>query len=152
MVINHKKSGVMHVDCRRKKGKEDRWEAFRGFPIVVQYRYLGGILRRDFKTMYHMRGVCRKIAFLASKLTPIRMMKDIRLSINLFRTLCMPLIRMGLANMLITTKTDQNQYLGQIRAKFKAFCLLPRCTPNKIVNALLGNVSDLGRQAAVKAM
>jgi hypothetical protein len=152
MVINHKKSGIMHVDCKRTKDKEIGWESHRGFPIVKQYRYLGGILSRDFKTVHHLRGICRKIAFLAAKLTPIRMLKDIRLSVNLFRTLCMPLVRMGLVNTLMTTKTDQNLYLGIIRAKFKTFCLLPKCTPNKLINALLGNVSELSQQTAVKAM
>lgn len=54
------------------------------------------MLDNKLKAAAHVELIGRKISFLQFKLTPVRLLKDLRLNVNLFRTLCMPLIRMGL--------------------------------------------------------
>ena len=56
----------------------------------------------------------------------------------------MPLVRMGLiAAQQSSTKTDKQSYIRLVRSKFKGFCFLPKCMPNKTVNYLLGNVEAI---------
>jgi hypothetical protein len=115
-----------------------------GYPEISDYKYLGGVISRDLKVKDHLNYIDRKFNFLMGALTSVRMMKDLRLSVNLFRTLFMPLVRMGLMNAMVTSKTDYNLYEKRIRARFKQFCLLPKCLPNKMVRVMLGNLFDIG--------
>ena len=120
---------------------------------MSSYRYLGGIIDSKLRAMGHMEHIARKIGFLQHKLTPIRLLKDLRLSVNLFRTLCLPLVRMGLLSAWSSaTATDKQNYHRLIRAKFKSFCLLPKCMPNKVVNFFLGDTEAVGSNLAGKAL
>ena len=104
------------------------------------------------KVAGHLAHIERKISFIMHKLTPIRMLKDLRLSINLFRTMCMPLYQMGLLNALATNKNDQNTFYKAVRARFKAFCYLPRCMPNSVTKMLLGDVESVAVEMAMRAL
>lgn len=143
MLTNSRKSGVMFLDWKRTSaaGLEEK-ELF-GYPVVREYKYLGGWINDKLKVASHLAHMERKVLFVTHKLTPIRLIKDLRLNINLFRTMCMPLYRMGLLNCLLTTRTDHNAYYQAVRKRFKAFCYLPRSVPNKVVDMLLGSVRDL---------
>jgi hypothetical protein len=109
MIVNKRKSGIMICDWRT-RGKGTTAEEIMGYPIVTEYKYLGGIINRNMKVKEHLDYIDRKISFLMSSLTSVRMMKDLRLSVNLFRTLIMPLIRLGLMNAVVTNKTDYNLF------------------------------------------
>lgn len=147
MLPNRRKSGVMYLDWKRNsKGPEEK-ELF-GYPVVRNYKYLGGWLDDKLKLSVHLGHVERKLSFVMHKLTPIRLLKDMRLNINLFRTMCMPMYRMGLLNSLCTTKTDQNEYYKAIRKRFKAFCYLPKCLPNKVVEMILGKIEGVANGMA----
>ena len=141
------------MDMDWKKGSRglDEKELF-GYPVVREYKYLGGWINDKLKVAGHVKHVERKIDFVSHKLTPIRMLKDLRLNVNLFRTMCMPLIRMGMINALCTTKTDQNSFFQAARKKFKAFCYLPRCTPNAVVQMMLGNLVGTAGEMTVTAL
>ena len=124
-----------------------------GYPVFERYRYLGGVIDNKLKAMTHMNHIARKIAFLQYKLTPIRLLKDLRLTINLFRILCLPLVRMGLLNALgSATATDKQNYFKLVRAKFKSFCFLPKCLPNRIVNYLLGDTEAVAKNLGVRSL
>lgn len=91
-----------------------------------QYRYLGGWVNDKLRLTGHLVHVERKVGFVMQKLSPVRMLKDLKLNVNLFRTMCMPLYHMGMINSLCTTKTDQNEFYKVMRKRFKQFCYLPR--------------------------
>ena len=110
-----------------------------GYPVVTEYKYLGGFLDNKMKASTHLTAVARKLAYIQRQLIPIRLLKDLRLNVNLFRTMCLPSIRMGLLNGALAGQTDRANYFKAVRAKFKAFCFLPKCLPNAIVNMLLGD-------------
>lgn len=84
----------------------------------------------------------RKVDFLTCKLRTLRLEKDLKLNINLFKVFCMPLYRLGMLQTMATTETDRQHYLKSIRKKFRSFCFLPRNTPNEYVRVLLGSVED----------
>jgi hypothetical protein len=110
-----------------------------GYPVVRQYKYLGGWLDNKLRVQTHLQHISRKIGYLTQQLTPIRLLKDLSLNVNLFRTFCMPLIRMGLTNSACTSEADRNKYHKAVRRSFKAFCYLPKCLPNTVVKMLLGD-------------
>ena len=151
MMPNRKKSGVMYLNWKQTTADVKEKEMY-GYPLVREYKYLGGWMNDKLKVAGHLTHVEKKIAYVAHKLSPIRMLKDLRLNINLFRTMCMPLYRMGLLNSLYTNKTDQNRYYKAVRKRFKAFCYLPRCLPNKIIKMLLGNIEDVAGDMAVRGI
>jgi hypothetical protein len=150
MTPNRNKSGVMYFDWK-KNSKGLKVKEFSGYPVVREYKYLGGWLNDKLKVAGHLQHVERKVNFVMHKLTPIRMLKDLRLSVNLFRTMCMPLYRMGMLNALAASKTDQNTFFKAIRSRFKSFCYLPRCTPNQLVRVMLGSVEDIAKDMANRA-
>ena len=59
---------------------------------------------------------------------------------------------MGLLNALVTNKTDQNNYMKRVRMRFKQFCTLPRCLPNKLVRSLLGDLHDTATTMATRSL
>lgn len=139
LTINRRKSGVMFFGFGG--GKPPTEKELWGYPVVDKYRYLGGMLDNKLRTVVHMMHIARKIGFIQHKLTPVRLMKDLRLNVNLFRTLCLPLVRMGLLAACGTASaTDRQNYFRFVRAKFKIFCFLPKCLPNRTVNLILGDV------------
>lgn len=93
----------------------------------------------------------RKIGYVMHKLTPIRLLKDLRLNVNLFRIMCMPLYRMGLLTSLCTTNTERNWFFKAVRRRFKEFCYLPRCLPNRVVEMILGDVEGMANEVAARA-
>lgn len=152
MVINRAKSGIMVFDWQRAgRGLGTAAEAIRGFPVIAEYKYLGGKITRKFKVGEHLTHIERKVGFVTSKLSPIRLLKDLRLSVNLFRTFVMPLVRMGLMNALATNPTDKEAFMKRVRMRFKTFCLLPRSTPNWLIRMLLGSIADIGASIALRA-
>ena len=110
-----------------------------------------GWLNDKLKVAGHLQHIERKINFVMHKLTPVRMLKDLRLNVNLFRTMCMPLYRMGMLNALATNKTDQFTFYKAIRSRFKSFCYLPKCTPNTLIKLMLGSVEDMAIDMANRA-
>lgn len=84
----------------------------------------------------------RKIDFLICKLRALRLERDLKLNINLFKVFCMPLYRLSMLQTMATTETDRQHYLKSIRKKFRTFCFLPRNTPNDYVRVLLGSAED----------
>lgn len=142
MSPNRRKSGIMHLNWKSKRQEPTETELF-GYPIVHEYKYLGGWLNDRLKVAGHLNHVERKISFLTHKLTPVRMLHNFRLNVNLFRLMCMPLYRMGMENAIGSNKTDQNEYFKAIRRRFKQFCYLPKCTPNGLIKMLLGDVEEV---------
>jgi hypothetical protein len=70
------------------------------------------------------------------------MLGDLRLSINMFRIFCLPLFRMGCINARLSSKTQNKAFVLAVRASFKKFCMLPRCTPNNLVECFLGDIDQ----------
>ena len=151
MVVNRAKSGIMYLNWKAGSQGPEEKELF-GYPTVREYRYLGGWINDKLKLTGHIAHVERKVAFVMQKLSPVRMLKDLKLNVNLFRTMCMPLYRMGMINSLCTTKTDQNEFYKVVRKRFKQFCYLPKCLPNSVVKMTLGGLEELAGEMAVRAL
>lgn len=84
----------------------------------------------------------KKVQFLTYKLTPIRLVKDLRININLFKLFCLPQFRMGYINLKYVNNGERNIFKKTIRSMMKQFCLLPFNLPNRLLVELFGNIDE----------
>lgn len=139
MVVNKAKCGVLEVPVRASSKdpvlvfQREYW----GYPVVDNYKYLGTMLDRTLDLGAHISMIGRKVAWLTARMTPVRNLKDLRLNLNLYKTLIEPLVSMGIAIYLRTTRTKQKEYVTYANKALKKFCLLPRSLPHDILNLLI---------------
>ena len=90
----------------------------------------------------HIAEMGRKVAWITARMTPVRLLKDLRLSINLFKVLIEPLIALGVPYYIRGAKTHQHEYESYANRVFKRFCLLPRSLPNDVLDLLIEPASN----------
>jgi len=131
MVLNASKSGVMRCGTARTKIKKAK--ELGGIPLVDTYRYLGGNLHYSLRIDTHPSIINRKIDFIRYKLTPLRLVKDLKLNLNMFKVFCAPLYRLAFNNLEYLSKAQINKFLLHFRKNLKKFALLPSNTPNLLL-------------------
>ena len=67
----------------------------------------------------------RKITWINARLTPARMLGDLRFNLNLFKTIIEPLFMLGAINFQYCNKTEKKRYAQLMTSTRKKFCLIP---------------------------
>lgn len=140
MLVNRSKSGILVFD-----GPQPSPTQTLGFPIVDHYRYLGCEVTRAMSLADHVGALKGKLHYIRGQLAPILWQASPRFSASLFRTLAMPLCRLVMPLYDLTGLEDQNAYRIAIRRSFRGFLSLPRSTPNRIVEGILGDLGPLAQ-------
>jgi hypothetical protein len=77
------------------------------------------------------------------KLAPLRLLLDLRLNVNLFRTIILPGMRMlGSIHRLGKPKI-KDKIEKDVRRRLRMFAMLPWTSPNELVGMLIGDTSEL---------
>ena len=90
----------------------------------------------------HLNYISRKINFISHKLTPIRLLKDLRLNSNLYKIFILPLIRMSFGVVNHLSNNETRRFITFIKKSVKKFSYLPMNTPNRILDKIFGNIAD----------
>jgi hypothetical protein len=120
MKVNREKSGIIGL-----RGYLGGLTNFCGFPIVTAYKYLGYHLSNSGGVDKHMEEVAKKCNYIRWKLTGLRKIGNLKLNINLFRVLIMPLYRLASACFHRLSTAAKAKAEVKIRVQFKLFCNLP---------------------------
>lgn len=70
------------------------------------------------------------------------MLKNLKLSVNLFRVILEPLFLLGATLFARASNASKERFLRAYRTAFKKFCLLPRSTAERVLSPIMG---DFGR-------
>lgn len=103
MSPNPRKSGVMALGRK----PQDLPTDIIGYPLVEEYKHLGGYLNSNFNSERHLKTIASKIIYITNRLTPLRLKKNVKLNVNLYRILIIPLYRLGFA--IFSTCTDREK-------------------------------------------
>ena len=122
MIINSKKSAIVQFGLNTRKPKQDEVE---GIPWLTKYTYLGGVIQSNTRTDEHSKRINSKIGWITARLTPFRILNDIRLSANLFKIFLTPLFHQAAANLLFTTELDLIRFEKHYKRSLKKFLCLP---------------------------
>ncbi len=110
------------------------------FKTVDNYKYLGGWLDYKLSCSNHLIYLEKRLDFLLYKLYAIRSVQDIRLNINLFVVLFMPVVKLGMVNTKFVSFAERKAYKIFIRKSLKRFCLLPLRTPNSVIRLIYRDI------------
>ncbi len=80
-----------------------------------------------------------KVRCLCGRMFKVRKLGRLKLNINLFKVLIMPLIRMGAINASLGNASEWLRFGRSVRGWFKSYCMLPKTIPNATVRWLLGD-------------
>ena len=114
-----------------------------GYPWVNHYKYLGTMLNQQMQLSCHTSNIMRKINFITSQMTPVRLRSHFRLNVNLFMTLIMPLFRLGFVLYNFVSGAQQKHFEKMMRKSFKQFIGLPQSFPSYLITALIGNIEHI---------
>lgn len=106
------------------------------------YKYLGTYWDDTINPINHLHEISKKIQFISYKLRFIRYKNTLQNNRNLFEILIMPLYSMITGCSDLYSKNQIKTCIHEIKLSFKKWCLLPRCTPNRIIHKLLGNLEN----------
>jgi hypothetical protein len=109
MHVNKAKCGILEIPVRPKAVKRvlANQKQYRDYPVVSKYRYLGTMMDSSLRLEAHMEEIDRKISWLTARLTPARLIKDLRFNLNLYKVLIEPLIALGIPFYIRMPKTDR---------------------------------------------
>lgn len=72
-------------------------------------------------------------------MTPIRLKSSLKMNVNLFRTLILPLYRLSF-NLNCESQSNKKLLIKEIQKKFKKFISVPMSMPDKLVQLILGDL------------
>jgi hypothetical protein len=109
MHVNKAKCGILEIPVRPKAVKRvlANQKQYRDYPVVGKYRYLGTMMDSSLRLEAHMEEIDRKISWLTARLTPARLIKDLRFNLNLYKVLIEPLIALAIPFYIRMPKTDR---------------------------------------------
>jgi hypothetical protein len=109
MHVNKAKCGILEIPIRPKAMKRvlANQKQYQDYPVVSKYRYLGTMMDSSLRLEAHMEEIDRKISWLTARLTPARLIKDLRFNLNLYKVLIEPLIALGIPFYIRMPKTDR---------------------------------------------
>ena len=105
-----------------------------------EYKYLGTKINRKCDFSARLDYINRKINYIIYQLKPIILRENFRLNSNLFRTMVMPLFRMGFILFEHLQDSQKNKFEIAIRKAFKKMNMLPQSTPTTIIYKIIGNI------------
>jgi hypothetical protein len=121
MVINKSKSGVMPFHNTLNTMVKD----IDGYPIVKAYKYLGYYINDSLTITTHLKETAKKFNYIRWRLAGVRRHSNLRLTINLFKMLIMPLNRLAATTFHRLTGAAKKSAEIKIKVQFKLFCNLP---------------------------
>jgi hypothetical protein len=139
MHVNKTKCSILEIPVIPKVMKRvlANRKQYQDYPVVSKYRYLGTMMDSSFRLDAHIEEIDRKMSWLTARLTPARLIKNIRFNLNLYKVLIEPLIALGIPFYFRIPKTDRGKYENYCRKLVKRFCLLPRSTPHAALDLLV---------------
>jgi len=138
MEINKKKSGILF----KYKAAHD-WavhffpNGFHGFPIVLEYKYLGVIWDRNLTLKSHFREIRKKSMNAIYAINGAKGDGSLLFArLVLWKTLCRSYITYGCSIWDSLTVTAKNNWLRIYRSSLKLALGLPKSFPNDIISKL----------------
>ena len=133
MLLNERKSGIVQFGLRTRKPKTN---SISGIPWLTEYTYLGGVMQSNQKLDHHSIKINPKIGWITSRLTPFRMLGNLRLNINLFKLFLAPLLYQCAESFLRTDKIARKKYKTFYRGALKRFINIPRTTSTEVLELM----------------
>ena len=95
---------------------------------------------RQLKLSDHYEAISQKISFVTYKLYGMRKREHLKLNINLFKVLIMPLYRLCFSIYITKKQSDPEarDFLKKMRGRLKIFALIPMNTSNELLDLISG--------------
>ncbi len=98
-----------------------------------------------------MQASLKKITYIQYKLWHVISKQDIRLNINLYKMMVVPILNLCAQNIKYLNACHKLQITRSCRKIFKRFCRIPMNTPNKILNKMTLDAQDTSEMMFNKA-
>jgi hypothetical protein len=144
MATNPNKSGIIYFGASDTSVNGE----VLGYPILDSYKHLGSIINKRLNTKDHLNHIQPKIQHITNRLTPVRLKRDTKLYLNLFRVFILPLYRLAANNYSKCDLRDKQLTTKHLGKSFKRFMAWPANTSGRMINLVLGDPDSILTNAA----
>jgi hypothetical protein len=104
----------------------------------------------DLKLGVHLDQIRGKVSYVTHRLTPIRLIGNTKLNLNLFKVFILPLYRLAFNNYGTADTKEQVTFEKDVRRSYKKFMTWPINTSDAVVNSTLGDPRTIALESLAR--